>query len=449
MTGAAGAALVTAWTLFAFGAVYPWASRPAVAASLALLAHVRPTVFRDRTAAVDAALAALIGYVWLQALPLPPALVAMLSPANGTTLADLSLAFDPARWRPLSLAPAATIETAAMVTGAVALHWVVREGVGPSGVRWIVRSLALSGALAVLLAVLRPMLFPNGLMYGVWLPVAPEATPLGPIISRNHFAAWMLVAAPVVTGYLFAHGATHWAVRSRRSFLARILIDARALWITTAVGLMVFAVVFSQSRAGLIGLIVAGAFHLVSTWRSAGPKARALLVVGTAGLALSVLLVANPVNVLHRLGHDADDWGGRPTIWQVALEMGRQFPVTGVGLGAFESIAPVFQPKPVVVFFNHAHSQYLQWWAEGGAIGVLLALWLVAAAAAVLTSRARRDPSALGHVRFGALAGLIGLAVQCVWETPLVTPAVLWLTGLVSGVAMRQQPVPDATEDGR
>lgn len=446
---AIGAVVIAAWTLFAFGAVYPWASRPAVAAALALLAYARPTLFRDRTAVVDTALVAMIGYVWLQAVPLPPGLVNWLSPANATTLAASSLAFAPAEWRPLTLAPLATMDTAAMVTAAIALHWIVREGAGQSGVRWIVRGLALSGTLAVLLAVLKPTLFPNGLMYGFWRPVSPEAVPMGPIISRNHFASWMLVAAPVVTGYLFAHGAIHWTVGSRRGFLVRMLTDARALWITTSVALMVIAVVFSQSRAGLIGLTVGGAFHLIATWRKAGPKARGLLLVGTAGIALSALIVANPANVLHRLGHEADAWGGRPAIWGVTIGMAQQFPVTGIGLGGFESIAPVFQPRPVVVFFNHAHSQYLQWWAEGGAIGVVLALWLLIAAANVLASRARRDPSPLGHVRFGALAGLIGLAVQSIWETPLVTPAVLFLIGIVSGVAMRRPPVADAREDGR
>ena len=53
MVSAALAGLILSGSLFVFGAVYPWASRPAVVAILLLFFIARPRLFRDSTFAVD------------------------------------------------------------------------------------------------------------------------------------------------------------------------------------------------------------------------------------------------------------------------------------------------------------------------------------------------------------------------------------------------------------
>ena len=42
------------------------------------------------------------------------------------------------------------------------------------------------------------------------------------------------------------------------------------------------------------------------------------------------------------------------------------------------------------------------------------------------------------HIREAALAGIFGLAVQSMWETPLVTPAVLILLAAAAGIAVHR-----------
>ncbi len=447
MISAAGAVLILAWTLFAFGAVYPWASRPAAAATLLLFLFSRPTLFRDSTWIVDGSIVALLAYGWLQYVPLPGGLVNALSPASIAFHQTLSLtAFDPAAWRPLSLAPSASLDALINLTAAALFYWTIRESSGHAGARIITRSLALMGALAVLLAVLQPALFPNGKVYGFWSPIYIEAHPVGPIISRNHFASWMLLAAPITVGYLLTHARTYWVGSTRTKVSIRILSDTRALWVATCAVLMVTGVIFSQSRAGLTGLSVASLVGMIGSRRHLGRRGRAGLLAASLLLGSAAWLVANPATgVLRRIqASQHDDWGGRPAIWRATTDMASQYRLTGVGLGAYEGAMPVYQEPPVTILFNHAHSQYLQWWAEGGLIGLLIAIPLFVAGFRLFARRHKRDLGALVHLREGALAGIVGLTVQSVWETPLVTPAILWLLAAAAALATERPPSHDS-----
>ena len=441
------AVLILAWTLFAFGAVYPWVSRPAAAATVLLFLFARPTLFRDSTWMVDSALVMLLGYGWLQCVPLPAALVDLLSPASASFHTAVSLAFDPLAARPLSLAPSASIEAMIILTAGALFYWTIRETGGHTGARILTRSLAVMGAMAVLLAILQPALFPNGKIYGFWSPVYIEAHPIGPIISRNHFASWMLIAAPITFGYLLTHARTYWVGLTHSRIGVRVLSDTRALWVGTCGVLMVTGVLFTQSRAGLTGMSAAALAGLIGTRQHLGRKGRAGLLAVSLLLAAAAWLVANPsTGVLHRLQTTQnDDWGGRPAIWRASIGMAEQYPLTGVGLGAYEGAMPAYQLPPVTILFNHAHSQYLQWWAEGGLVGVVIALPLFIAGFRLFARRRARDGGPLVHLREGALAGILGLAVQCVWETPLVTPTIVWLIAAAAALATERPPSHDAT----
>jgi hypothetical protein len=53
--------------------------------------------------------------------------------------------------------------------------------------------------------------------------------------------------------------------------------------------------------------------------------------------------------------------------------------------------------------------------------------------------RLRGDTSVLVHLREGALAGLLGVAVESVWETPLLTPAVFLLAAMAAGLVVHRR----------
>lgn len=437
MVRAVFAGLIISWTLFVFGAVYPWASRPAAAATLLLFLIARPRMFRGSTGAVDACIIAILAFYGLQLAPLPPGIVNMLSPASDAFHRAVDLTqFDPNVWRPLSLAPDASLEALVVLAAAALFYWTTRESLGSSGTRLLVRWIAIAGSACVVLAALSPTLFPNRLVYGFWHPLDRNATPMGPIISRNHFAAWMLVAAPLVGGYLAARARSHWLGRSVKQSSMRALTDPRAFFTVGAVALIAGGVLISTSRAGLIGFSAAALFALIGGWRQFGRRGRVGLVSLFLGLLVGALLISNPARAINRLGNTADDsWGGRPMIWQTSRALAARYPLVGVGFGAYEGAMPLYQPEPRGMLMNHAHSQYLQIVTEGGVPAVLLTLAVVILLIRLHFKRQHKDESAHRYLRSGALVGLVGLAVQSVWETPLLTPAVVWLAAAAAGIA--------------
>ena len=396
---------------------------------------------------LDAAILLTLAYGWLQCVPLPGGLVGALQPASVEFHQTVNLGtFNASGWRPLSLAPAATREAMFNVSAAVAFYWTIRESSGRAGSRMLARAIALLGAAAVLLAVLQPILFPNGKMYGFWTPIYASARPVGPIISRNHFASWMILAAPITVGYLLTHARTYWVGSTTTKIGVRMLSDSRAVWVTACAILMVAGVLFSQSRAGLIGLSAAALVGIVGSRRHLGARARFALLVATLAFGTAAWMVANPsTGVLRRINTiDAGDWGGRPEIWRASVALAGKYLVAGVGVGAYEGAMPVYQPAPVDMFFNHAHNEYLQWLAETGLIGAGLAGLVGVAGFRLIARRHKRDRGPLVHLREGALGGIIGLAVQSLWETPLVTPALLWLLAASAALATERPASADA-----
>jgi O-antigen ligase len=451
MTSAVLAGLIVSWTLFAIGAVYPWGYLPAAAATALLFVLARPRLFQKPTAGADVSIAAVLAYCWLQVVPLPPGVVDALSPASGAFPRAVDLAaFDPAAWRPLSLAPGASRAALVVLTAAVLFYWTIRDSLGNSGARFFARWIAFTGSACVVLAALSPALFPDGLIYGVWQPLDLHAKPVGPIVSRNHFAAWMLVAAPIVGGYLAARAKSHWLASTVKRSSLRALTDSRAFVIVGAIALISGGVVISQSRAGRIGAAAAALLARVGGWRQFGRRGRLGLVSLVTGLLLSALLISNPARVVNRLGETTDDeWGGRPMIWRVSRELVARYPATGVGYGAYEGAMPLYQPEPRGMMINHAHDQYLQVTAEGGVPGLVLMIVALVMLVRLHLRRQRHDHSAHRYLRSGALVGLVGLAVQRIWETPLLTPAVMWLAAAAAGIATSRTSIAADPAEGR
>ena len=428
-------ALILAWALFAFGAVYPWASRPIVAAAIVLAAATRPRLLGKDHRLLDLALLTAIAVALVQLAPLPASLRLALSPHSSAFHSALALLPPPASaWIPLSLVPGQTMDGAGICIAAILLFWITRGLDSSRAVRALARNVAWMGLLTAILALVSGKVFTNGKVYGFWTPIYREAATAGPLISRNHFAAWMILAVSLTAGSLIAQARTHWQ-GERRQLLSRILGDARALWLAAAGALMMASLVLTTSRAGTIGIGVALAVGVMRAWRRLGTGGRIGLIANVAVLLVAVSLWARPDIVAERL-NKADSWGGRPEIWRQTGVMLDKYWVAGIGLGTFDVAMSVYQPMPRPTLFNHAHNQYLHTLVEGG---VLLAVPLAVAIAAFLglaMRRLRADETPVVHVREGALAGLIGFAVQCVWETPLLTPAVFMLMAVVAGLVV-------------
>jgi O-antigen ligase len=423
------AALV--WTLFAFGGAYWWTLPPAAAAIAAAAFAIRPRVAGAGSRLLDAALLACLLCPLLQLIPLPGAWRRTLSPH--APLVDLLLRFggDAARARPLTLDEAGSVKAAAVAAMVVVLFWTVREALGYGGVRRLARAVAWSGLVVSVIAVI-VRASRTTLVYGVW-DSGYATEPYGPFINRNHMGTWLVMALPLVIGYVFAR-----ADRLGRERSPAAGIDTAMVWLVGAACAMFAAAIVSLSRSTAVGIAAAGVFGAALVVKRRGVATRWMLAGAVLSAAI-VLSIPKTVELADRFqdSKTTATWD-RPQIWRETLPIVRDFALTGTGLGSFATAMLVYQRSDRTLFFNQAHNQYLQLAAEGGVL-LLLPLSLAAAAFVVTVRRGlATDRSSMFWLRVGATAGIVGVLTQGVWETGLCIPANGLLFAALCAVAAHQ-----------
>jgi len=296
------------------------------------------------------------------------------------------------------------------------LFWTTREALRSGGVRRLARAVAWSGLVVSVIAVI-VRASRTTLIYGIWSS-GFVSEPYGPFINRNHMGTWLVMALPLVIGYVFAR-----VDRLGGERPASAGIDAPMIWLVGAACAMFTAAIVSLSRSAALGIAAAGVFGASVALKRRGPAARWVL----AGAVLSATIVLSIPKAMELAGRFQDSkttatWA-RLQIWRETLPIVHDFALTGTGLGSFSTAMLVYQRSDRTLFFNQAHNQYLQLAAEGG---VLLLLPLSCAAVLFATAAGRAlaaDRSSMFWIRAGASAGIVGVLTQSLWETGLRLPA--------------------------
>lgn len=196
-------------------------------------------------------------------------------------------------------------------------------------------------------------------------------------------------------------------------------------WVVAA-GLLGGATALTGSVAGTVSL-AAAVVVLVAATTAKRPQ-----LVSAAGL-IAVLLAA----ALTSAAAVADDpWldrsdAVRVDLWRAGVELARDEPITGLGVGAFEDRNPLTDDEDL----RWVHHEYVELALELGAVGLLLALAIAAWIAARLWLAAGWAHSTGGRrvATAGAAATVIGLhaTIDHVWHAP----APMVLTALLIGAA--------------
>lgn len=220
------------------------------------------------------------------------------------------------------------------------------------------------GTIVAVEAVIQSFLSP-GYIFGLFSSGYGDATEImGPILYHTHYAAFVETILPIALYGALAdkQRSRAYAVASAILYVSVIVSESRGGFILTTAEIVVVLVLFARraragkrvSRAGLLqmaGLIVA--FLLVVGW----------------GTMSARLQAANPM-------------AGRREFAISTLHMIAARPWFGFGLGTWPTVYPQYAVIDLGhVFVNEAHSDWLQWGAEGG-LPLLLAMaslliWLI------------------------------------------------------------------------
>jgi O-antigen ligase len=413
---------------------------PAAACALLVAAASRARYPEPERATTDILLAAALAAALLQLVPLPWRALDIISPAARPVWQRVSLRVPP--WLPLSIEPWSTAWAALVGAMVLATFVAARRLLHSHGIRMFVRGL--SGVALVVSAVgLAQDATGHGLMYWRRAPLQAGAPPFGPFVDRNAFATWVLLAIPLCAGYLIAHTTVHHrrATGGRWTTRLRDALDARAIWLAAAVGLMVIALAATLSRSGMASFALVlglGAYLYRRRGRRDGGPAAWVALICAAVIALAVARI-DPLVVGRRFAAVRTSAADRLVIWRETIPVVRDFWLTGTGAGTYETAMLVYQRSSPGVRFNQAHNHYLQVAAEGGLLmSVPVALALIAFARAALR-KLREDASGMYWVRAGAFCGLAGVAAQSVWDTGLTAPANAVLAAIAAAIVLHHE----------
>ena len=215
---------------------------------------------------------------------------------------------------------------------------------------------------------------------------------------------------------------------------AMLLSLSRAAWIATVVGLTFFLSAFVRLPEARRSALL---------W-SDRKLAVFLFVLGLSLLLLlSLFLIGSQGSrqVGARLEETiTQDLGlfGRSRIWLASLQMFRDFPIFGVGLGAWPDLFPRYKSPPwIPYFYREAHNDYVELLAETGVIGFGLLAFFFWRCGKMLLSDAGRIPAKFFSVYAALLSALVTMVVHELFDFNLQVPANAFLFTLILALALR------------
>jgi O-antigen ligase len=216
-----------------------------------------------------------------------------------------------------------------------------------------------------ILATFTALTSPPGRVFWFWrFDIGTDLPTLGSFGYRNQYASFIEAVLPLA--------------------IVRAILDRRRTWVYTLIAAMLFAsVVTAGSRAGAILCSAEIVFIPMLAFSRGLISGRSLARV-LAGSILAGTLLTGVVGwevIWNRL-QEPNPYSLRAELLRSSLEMARDRPLMGFGLGTWSSAYPAYAHFDDGRFVNQAHNDWAQWLAEGG-----IPFFLIMLAIAALTIR--------------------------------------------------------------
>ena len=313
----------------------------------------------------------------------------------------------------------------------------------PKRLRLLVRTIMVFGFFLAIFGLTQSFTSPDKVY---WVRELGQAQAFGPFINRHHFAGYMELALALPLGLVFTG-----AIEREKKFIYLF-----------AAGLMAVALIMTNSRGGLISLF-AEVLFLVATMglrkrrhkkresRFSIPWMRSAAVKAGLALALIVIMLGGVVllggeealsRVVGSVNTD-DPTTGRAHFWSVTVDIIKNHPFMGIGLGAFGVVYTGYDSRNGMYRLEQVHNDYLQVLSDGGIIGAAIGLFfLVNLFRMGFQRRDSRDDFRRG-VATGALAGCFAVLIHSFFDFTLHTPANALLFLVLAALATMNGRVED------
>jgi O-antigen ligase/tetratricopeptide (TPR) repeat protein len=395
------------------------------------------SIFRDPVSLVG-----LLFLLWiaLSLIPLPAHILKALSPQTFQIWETTSLVGGQFP-HPLSLYPYMTINSWVFSLVLLVFYWLALYGIrSRRQIHWLVMGLVILGALESLYALVQVATARPYILW--WQKDVSQDVATGSLIYRNQFACLLSMITCLGVGYLWALGREHQQKRltQKPSLIDRVSLSfsslgTRGITLLSILALMMAALLVTASRGGTLSLL-AGLVFMSALLASRFFKSRQAVI-----LLLALLISCSYVGyvaldrVLERFQTFELGFQDRLAIAQETFRMGRDFPVTGTGWGAFEFVYPRYQERSFNVLMDYAHNDWAQLFSETGLVGLILLagglLWLLVRYVVLWLSR--KDPFSVG-IGLGGMGALVSVSIHSLSDFNLHLPANALLLAVICAI---------------
>jgi O-antigen ligase len=376
-------------------------------------------------------LAAMVALSWLQVVPLPEAMVTMLSPvaaaAQGNAEA-LTLSVDV--FQSQIMAGLAFTYLCVFLVAVMAVRTASRLDTLAQVLVW-------SG---VLQAVLGAVLLSVHAKYQIFFVEIFHGDMVGTYVNRNHLAGYLCMCLSVGVGLMLARlgdsprmGPTWRAkLRSAIEFVLSPKMRLRLLLIIMVIGL-----VLTRSRMGntafFAAMLVVGLAGVVLA-RKTAPKTIALIV---SLIVIDILIVGTGVGlekVVQRIqdteltnadGGKAESVQARSEAARAAIALVKDYPLVGSGGGSFYNVFMRYRPPEYgSLYVDHTHNDYVEIASDYGLVGLgILGTLVVLTLGTVLRVMAKRRSVLPWGIAFGVAMAIVALLLHSTVDFNLQIPA--------------------------
>lgn len=347
-----------------------------------------------------------------------------LLPVGGSAAQDFAGALSTGPARTFSFNPHATRSVLLQLAGLVVYFAAALAFIdSPRRLRLVARLVIIFGFLLAVYGLMQHFINPSTIF---WVREPKQAEPFGPYVNRHHFAGYMELTLAMPLGLLFAG-----AVERERMLLYAF-----------ATAMMAIALVMTNSRGGMLSMVCEIMFLAIvaatamrrkrrGDGEDKGTRVRAAALRVGLGLAMIVavffgVLYFGGENAISRLlgtVNSADPTTGRAHFWSGTIEIIKDYPVLGTGLGSFGAVYPRYDTAGGTYRLEQAHNDYLQTLSDAGVVGGLIALAFVIALFRMALKRMQSHDKMRRGIALGALAGCTGALVHSFFDFTLHTTA--------------------------
>jgi len=261
----------------------------------------------------------------------------------------------------------------------------------------------------------------NGKMF--WLiPLTHRGRAFGPYVNASAFAGYIGMLIPLSIGYLFS-------LNRKYSLSFKLLLILAILFMFTAVFL-------SLSRGGIVSSLLSLVFMGFLLVRMKSAKIEKQLPFVFVVLMLIGLAWFGSGRIVEKFSHLNDpSWQARLWVWRGTVEIIKDFPLLGTGLGTFVHIFPKYRLPQTKLFFSYAHNDFLELLSEGGVLGFafisILFFFFLRRTVRLLFSR--RDTWAI-NLTVGGLSSFLAISIFSFSDFNLHIPANTVLLCVIIGL---------------